>query len=162
MQISRNILLTHNVHMKSPILNIAWWTVFRKRKKSPPPKNQPPTDCNAFIHILGVQGQCHVWKGADKPDPPCRHPCPWLGDEGRSSNASHLCSTNCPSKASCHCELPKIHATFTTSCYINSTGLETCRWNQKRSFYLKRFPRYDNFSKSNMAAVAILDFWENR
>ena len=54
-----------------------------------------------------------------------------------------------------------IHATFTTSCHINSTGLKTCRWNQKRRFYLKRFPRYDNFSKSNMAAVAILDFWEN-
>ena len=27
------------------------------------------------------------------------------------------------------------------------TGLKTCRWNQKRSFYLKRFPRYEIFSK---------------
>ena len=51
-----------------------------------------------------------------------------------------------------------IHATFTSSCHINYTGLKTCRWNQKRRFYLKRFPRYDNFSKSNMAAVAKLDF----
>ena len=51
-----------------------------------------------------------------------------------------------------------IHATFTTSCHINYTGLMPCRWNQKRSFYLKLFPRYDNFSKSNMAAVAMLDF----
>ena len=48
-----------------------------------------------------------------------------------------------------------------TSCHFNSTGLKTCRWNQKRRFYLKRFPSYANFSKSNMAAVAILYFWHN-
>ena len=53
------------------------------------------------------------------------------------------------------------HATFTTSCHLNYTGLKTCVWNQKRRFYLKRFLRYDHFSKSNMAAVAILDLWEN-
>ena len=51
-----------------------------------------------------------------------------------------------------------IHAIFTTSCHANSTGLKTCMWNQKRRFYLQWFPRYDNFSKSTMAAVVILDF----
>ena len=71
MQISRKLFLTHNVHKKSPTLNIARCAVFRKRKKPPqPPKNQPPTDCNALIHVMGVHGQCQVWKGEDKPDPP--------------------------------------------------------------------------------------------
>ena len=69
-QISRKLFLTHNVHKKSPTINIAWCAVFRKCKKPPPPKNQPPTDSNALIHILGVHGQYQVWKGADKPDPP--------------------------------------------------------------------------------------------
>ena len=110
MQISRKLFLTHYVHNKSPTLNIARWAVFRKRKKPPqPPKNQPPTECNALIQVLSVHGQCQLWKGPDKPYPPIvdMEPCPWLGDEGRSNNASHLCSTNCPPpKASCYGKLP--------------------------------------------------------
>ncbi len=70
MQISRKLFLTHYVHKKLPTLNIARCAVFRKRKKPPPTKNQPPTECNALIHVLGVHRQCQVWKGADKPDPP--------------------------------------------------------------------------------------------
>ena len=71
MQISRKLLLTHYVHKTSPTLNIARCSVFRKRKKPPqPPKNQPPTQCNSLIQVLSVHGQCQLWKGADKPDPP--------------------------------------------------------------------------------------------
>ena len=71
MQISRNLFLTHNVHKKSLTLNIARLAVFRKRKKPPQsPKNQPPTECNALIHVLSMHGQCQLWKGADQPDPP--------------------------------------------------------------------------------------------
>ena len=71
MQISRKLFLTHYVHKKSSTLNIARCAVFKKHKKPPqPPKNQPPTECNAVIHVLSVHGQCHLWKGADKPDPP--------------------------------------------------------------------------------------------
>ena len=68
MQISRKLFLTHYVHKKSPTLNIA---VFRKLKKPPqPPKNQPPTEYNPLIQVLSVHGQCQLWKGADKLDPP--------------------------------------------------------------------------------------------
>ena len=70
MQISRKLFLMHYVHKKSPTLNIARCAVFRKRKKPPPTKNQPPTECNALIHVLSVHGQCQLWKGADKPYPP--------------------------------------------------------------------------------------------
>ena len=50
-------------------LNIARCAVFIKRKKPPPLKNQPPTDCNALIHVVSEHGQCQLWKEDDKPDP---------------------------------------------------------------------------------------------
>ena len=75
MQISRTFFLPHNVYKKSPTLNIARCALFRKREKPPPLKNQPPTDCNVLIHVLGVHGQCQVWKGAEKPDPPVVNIC---------------------------------------------------------------------------------------
>ena len=54
------------------------------------------------------------------------------------------------------------------SCYIynimpfNYTGLMTCRWNQKNEDSISNgFRDITMFSKSNMAAVAVLDFRQN-
>ena len=117
MQISRKLFLTHNVHKKSPTLNIAWCAVFRKRKQPPSPsKNQPPIDCNALIHCLSVHGQCQLWIGADKPDPPMVDIRVWEMKDGVTTPVIYAAPT-APQKllvmVSCQCGV-HINKTCTT------------------------------------------------
>ena len=62
-QLSRKFFLARYVQKKPPTLNVDQCALFRKREKPPPSlKNQPPTDCNALIHVMSVHGQSQSWK----------------------------------------------------------------------------------------------------
>ena len=70
MQTSSQLFLAIYVQKKSSTLTYIAVLSSESVKKPPPLKNQSPTDCIALIHILSVHGQCQLWKGTDKLDPP--------------------------------------------------------------------------------------------
>ena len=85
----------------------------------------------------------------------CRHPCPWLGDERRSSNASHLCSINCPSKAAnvaCRSTSPAQLVDVASPCISYCDRVNIWRkWGWRGE--------YSHFGNINMRLVTLLIRW---
>ena len=132
MQIGRKFFLALYAQKQSPTLNAARYGIFRKRKKAPPLKNLPPTDCNALIHFLRVHGQCMLWKGADKPDPPtvdiCA--CGWQMKDGVPMPAVYPAPIAPPKLldvVSCQCGTQTLKPCTTGRCSCRRAGIQCTR-----------------------------------